>query len=230
MNLLQHVFGRFANHTGLSKKAVLLFVLFSTMSVCVNAQSKPSFVPGELLIRYHKDTDGNEAVEKAGKTIPLDIASLTPEMDKLSADIGIPLEVASLNSGGWLTLAINATVLNTKMVEHLRGHTHVASVEVPEELPAERGWGGSPVFVTFKAGTKEAQEAKNWKKDSPGRSLKKLAEEIEKQLDVPISLEAGKDGMLAVHVNMSDLTLIAVDHLQNLSIIEYVQPNYTMGY
>ena len=58
-------------------------IIFSLLtSVSLLAQSSPSFRSAELLVRYHADTGGHDAVSKASKTVPLDLAGLAPEVEK----------------------------------------------------------------------------------------------------------------------------------------------------
>lgn len=204
---------------------VLLVLILS--SVSMNAQSQPAFAPGEILIRYEAGTDGHAVVEKASRAIPLDLTMLTPEIEKLSTDVGIPLQIVALNSGGWLTIAVNTNALNDQVVAFLNEHEHVASARAAEAA-SQGSFAVPPVHVQFIDGTKEAREVSSSRGNIRGKNVMNVAKQIEKDLAVPVGLGVD-EGALAIHISMKDLVPTVVEKLQALASIKNAQPNYRVG-
>ena len=126
-----------------------------------------------------------------------------------------------LNSGGWITIAVDTEKLYSQLVDVLKSHEHVESAQI------EAGSSDAMVHVQFKAGSEEAKALAAWKPESSGGALLSLVSQIEEQWKVPVQLEVSEAGRLAVGANLKDLTLSVAEALQALPAVEYAQPNYT---
>jgi hypothetical protein len=179
-------------------------ILPLVLAAAPGPQRPPAAVaPGEAIVRF---VDGSPGRPPAKDPDP---AALAPFLEKVSCELGRPLLLRRIASGGELHLGLDLRALTARLEQALRQEaaaTNVAAVEQPLQtrLP-------------------QAAVAASVRGDA-----KKLARRLSESLGLPVAQKKGSDDARLFELDLNALTLDLVARLKARPDVEYAQPNYDM--
>lgn len=211
-------------------KLVTIALVLNALLLVVPAVVWPQFVPGQMIVKFVQGTEGSKAVNHVIQSSPLDYHTLTPIIDHLQSEIGIPLEVTQITSGQRIVLNVESGVLTDRVAGQLTIRPNVADVEVIPRDPTKHGQIPSQktIVVTFTQDSPESTAIlRRTEKASDPRFLK-MVSELEQFIGLPLTGEVYEANMALLQINLQKLTMILIERLQQLVYIESAQPNYIM--
>ncbi len=197
--------------------SVFLGVVLPTI-LLLTSPLQPQFVPGEILAKFVRGTEGDAAVNRASQVTPPDLGVLVPVVKSLQAKTGVPLRAIQIMGGNWLRLSIDSDELTDSLVRKLRARPNIAEVKVGAEPPEGPGGISAPktLAITFSPGT------------TTSKTADQLIRELEQDLDLPLLGEASTQGGVRVRVDLRTLTPMLADQIRALCDIESAQLNYVV--
>ena len=195
------------------------------------AQEKPPappFVPGEVIVKFAPKSQGAELVSAASRGSDQPRAHLTSYVDCLGREVGIPIAVKQLGSGGMLIVAIQSADLAARLLDRLRANQNVQEARaLPGKTPSPLV-GQALVEVEFAEGSPEAEAVA--KIASSGREtgpeLSPITARLERESGVPSTVRVTRSRQLLLSVDLNALTLDLAARLRKRGEVEYAQPNY----
>lgn len=181
------------------------------------------------MARFVPGTAGGEAVARAGRSSPPDLAALVGVTRELETRLGLPLTVTQISSGDWLVLSVDVAALTDRSVGMLRGRESVAAVRTSAPEAGETGAPPSVrVTINFAPGSHEFKAVSDAATGAATEPLISLLAALEAELGVPLSGEPEEAGQLVLQLNLDALTRRLVEELNALPEIESAQPNYIL--
>lgn len=211
-------------------KLVTTTLVLNALLLAVPVVVWPQFVPGQMIVKFVQGTEGSEVVDNVIQSSPLDFHSLTPIIDHLQSEIGIPLEVTQITSGQRIVLNVKSGVLTDRVAEQFITRPNVAAVEVIPRDPAKRGQIPSTktIVVTFTQDSPESTAILRRTENTSDPRFFKMVSELEKFIGLPLTGEVYEADKALLQINLQKLTMILIERLQQLTHIESAQPNYIM--
>ncbi len=214
-----------------------VFCLFVPVAVAIphasglQSTQSPPFVPGEVIVKFSKDSKAGNILARAAKANWETDACLASYLSALSQELGIPLNAKQLTSGGELVLAIQTHELTAKLVARIKQNPRVVRTE--ESKAEEKGIVAAPrseVLVEFTKGSHEAGVIARVRAQGldASSSLQKLAGEMERDLGFKLETRVTKNNQLALVIKVDSLTLELVARLNKHADVEYAQPNFVL--
>lgn len=207
-----------------------VFLLIACVPHMTAAQDKaapPSFVPGEVVVKFRSDSKPAGLVNPKEETSE-PTEALVSYLHSLSSELGIPIEPRRLGSGGSLLLSINQAELLARWSKRVRALETVKDVRLllTEGPPAQPS-----LQVEFAKGSPEekvlSQLAASGKETGP--ELQSINARLSHELGVPLMTTVSPFGRLQIRPDNRALTLDLVERLKKRNEIEYAQPNFTRG-
>lgn len=214
-----------------------VFCLFVPVAVAIphasglQSTQSPPFVPGEVIVKFSKDSKAGNILARAAKANWETDACLASYLSALSQELGIPLNAKQLTSGGELVLAIQTHELTAKLVAHLKRNPRVLrTMEVESDKKGGMGAPRIEVLVEFAAGSHESTIISRAlsKGLNASSSLQELTAELERGLGFKLESRATKNNQLAVVIKVDSLTLDLAARLNKRADVEYAQPNFVL--
>jgi len=207
-------------------KRLFLHPLLAMILFGATTASPQSFVAGEVMIRFRPGSEGSSAVEKVLQDSPPDLRSLEPVVAALQSGARLPMKPGRLTGGNWVLLRIDSSRLAEQAADGIRMHRNVASIR---PVPAQPVQAGAPpdLLIEFKPSSHEFQILAN--PESKTDALLQLVSELASAAGYPLKGSVEKNRLLLVEINLTALTLLAVERLKTLRDIENAQPNYFVG-
>ena len=178
---------------------------------------------GEVIVKF---SDKSKPAEFSAHAIadsnPHD-TKLNSYIQSISAEMGIPLEVTRLGSGGNVILRIRESEIVTSIVNRLREDRNVQDVQIiPENDSA-----APSVEVTFKDDTPEARVLIRASREGaePNSDVQAIAERVQGS-DMGLLPRVTPPGRLVLAIDRRRLTLAVVRQLSQRPDVEYAQPNF----
>ena len=135
--------------------------------------------------------------------------ALVAAIDRLSQQVGLPLTVVRLGSGGEIVLAADRKVLAERMA---RAAGTVPGVRAsPSAEPAPRSTLTPPIQVAVEP--------------APGTDMAALSEAVAREIRAPVSASV-RSGRVVVTLDPAELGPLLAQRLKALPEVEYAQPNY----
>ena len=194
-------------------------VLLSQLA-CVSAPAqqppatrKARFVPGELIVKFRS---GSEAARLAtGPHAATDArATLGPYTDRLSHEIGLPVEAKRALSGGEVLLSIGLPSLTKRLLGEARKENGLQDATLEEG--ASKTAGQSLPAVRVRRSEKDLD-------------AKALTKRLTERLGFSVESRAADGEGLLLFVDGEALTLSTLEALKGRPDVEYAQPNYVLG-
>ncbi len=188
----------------------------------------PQFVPGQVIVKFVQGTDERKAVDNVIQSSPLDLHTLTPIIDHLQSETGIPLKVTQVTSGHRIVLNVEDGALTDRVAGQLTTRPNVAAVEViPRDL-TKHGLVPSPkkIVVTFTPDSPDSIVILRHSEDASDPGFLKMLSEMEQFIGIPLTGEVNAAGKVLLQINLQKLTVILMERLQLLEHVESAQPNY----
>jgi hypothetical protein len=186
------------------------------------------FVPGEAIVRFKP---GSEAAKLMASTPPGSGQpgdALTSYISALSGEIGTPIRVKQLLSGGSLVLEIDTSALSARIRDRLRAQPNVKQALAAPADPARPPASRIGFQVEFLEKSPEA--AAVGKAASAGREsdpeLQGIAASFTRQTGVSFIPAVSPARQLLLSVDLEAVTLDLVARLRKLAHVEYAQPNF----
>jgi hypothetical protein len=177
------------------------------------ASKRARFVPGEIVVKFRSGSEGARLVTGPGAATDLR-ATLSPYTDRLSREIGLPVEAQRALSGGEVLLAIGLPALTNRLLAEAMKERSLEGARVQEGALKTGGRNLSAVRVHLtKTGT-----------DDKAAVTKRLAE----RLGFKVESRADNEGLL-LFVDSEAVTLRALGVLMGRPEVEYAQLNYILG-
>lgn len=177
------------------------------------SERKARFVPGELIVKFKAGSEGARLV--AGPTTATDArGSLGPYTERLSREIGLPVEAKRALSGGEILLSLGLPSLTNRLL------TEVKKEGALKEATLEEG-GARTGGLTFPA-VRARQIA-------TGTDAKALTKRLTERLGFLVESRAADGEQILLFVDSEALTLRALEALKARPDVEYAQLNYVLG-
>lgn len=211
-------------------KVVTTTLVLNALLLAVPVVVWPQFVPGQLIVKFDQGTEGSKAVDKVIQSSPLDFHTLTPIIDHLQSETGIPLEVTQITSGQRIVLNVKSGVLTDRVAEQFTTGPNVADVEVIPRDSSNHGQIPSTktIVVTFTQDSPESTAILRRTENASDPRFLKMVSELEKFIGLPLTGEVYEADKALLQINLQKLTMILIERLQQLPYIESAQPNYIM--
>lgn len=188
-----------------------------------------SFVPGEVVVKFLPSTRIAESVElKPGASEPAE--QVLEYVQSVSADMGIPLQVKRLGSGGSIVLTINQSELLERWSKKLRAKENISLIEPQPPEGSPRSSEPSLLVGFAKASPEEkilSQAVLNG--TDADSAVRPIVESLRKELNAPLVANVEPPGRLQIKPDIKALTLYVVERLKRKAEIEYAQPNFIRG-
>jgi hypothetical protein len=193
----------------------------------LTAQEKSAaqlFAPGEIIVKFSGKSEGGQISARAiAEGTPSD-AALTSYIQVLSKEVGVPLEVKQLGSGGSLVVAVRRPELIAILLKRLRETTDVKETRVVS--------GNDPtapaVEVDFVQGSPEtevlAQESSET--GAPGPQAQAITERLKHACGLALTSRIVSRSQIVVTPDLRALTLDLAARLSKRTDVEYAQPNF----
>ena len=194
--------------------------------------TSPPFVPGEVLLHFISGSAGNDAVEKALQVTPPDLQALASIAGELQAATRIPLKATRVASGNWVVLAVEPGALANRAASDLRARKNIESVEVVTLEPLPQGLMPKPkgLQIRFTSRSPESEIISKKMSGAEDPRFARLIGELSEALGLPLKGYVGDGDRLVLEIDLGALTPILVERLKALPDVEFVQPNYKVGF
>jgi Fervidolysin N-terminal prodomain len=196
---------------------VWLTVLLQIACLAGPAQEPPSgrkarFVPGELIVKFKA---GSEAARLAADPGAVTHARTTlgPYTDRLSREIGLPVEAKRTLSGGEVLLSIGLPSLTNRLLGEACREDGLKDVRVQEGSAKTAGQTPAAVRAHI-SGT--------------GLDTQALTKRLTERLGFQVQSRS-VDGVLLLFVDSEAVTLRALEAVKGRPDVEYAQLNYVLG-
>ncbi len=167
----------------------------------------PSFVPGQVLLKFAEGTIGHDAVVAATQSNKVDSDDLASVARALGMRTGIPLIPASIGSGYWMVMRVDTVSLLGQVADWLERRAETRLIE-------KHAAGGLTLnLVDSVSASQVAQLVEAW---SVGVS-------------VPLNGKLTSPRDLTLSIDHARLTLDLVSRLKALPEVASVQPNYAQA-
>lgn len=198
--------------------ATLLTLLAQLACLSAPAQQPPTaskarFVPGELIVKFRSGSEGARLVTGPGAATDAR-AALAPYTDRLSREIGLPLEAKRAMSGGEVLLSIGLPSLTKRLLGEARKEKGLKEATL-EEGAAKAA--GQPL-PAVRARLSETDQ-----------DPKALTQRLTERLGFPVQSRTADGEGLLLFVDGEALTLRALEALKVRPDVEHAQPNYVLG-
>jgi hypothetical protein len=202
----------------------LLFAVCLLAAAALKADGSPSFVAGDLIVRFQDDSDAGQAVTRAlrAERPPADVVALAT---RLSAELGVPLVAARVTSGRELVLSVERAELAQALARRVRRDPQVrgvAPVAAPKMvLPAARLAFAVDLAPDSEAGRQVQEAARSGRRTTP--EVAALVARLAADLYPQPAGHVGARGELILTIDVATLTRELVGRLARRPDVEYAQ-------
>ena len=199
---------------------IFFLVLGALVSVFGTSASQPAdFVPGEILVRFTRGSEGSAAVDRASTATPPTLDALASVIQGLQNETGIPLRAKKLQAGGWVLLEVDSEKLATELF------SRISRAEVAVEVKTgSRSW----VIIRFAAESSEYIAVQEKVRSGGDVEFNDLIRNLESETGLPLVAKPGESGELELRVDLRELTSTLVLRLKSLCGVESAQPNFLL--
>ncbi len=184
------------------------WVIALAVLVAAQIEEPADFALAEVVVRFASGSEGRPPATEAAGDIELD-----PFLEAVSREIGRPLLLQRVGSGGDLILALDASALAGHLESILKvrpGVRDAAALAPQTERPRPEPRAAVKVRLTA---------------DAP-----ELAGQLSRELDLPIVERTLPGGEHLFEVDLRALTLDVIERLKGRPDVDYAQPNYAVSY
>jgi hypothetical protein len=174
---------------------------------------KARFVAGELIVKFAAASEAARlaASPAAARDARGALASVT---DRLSRDVGVPLEARRVLSGGEVLIAVGLPSLARQLLAEVRKDAALRNATLEE--PVEKG-------------KTRARPAVRARVAQPSTDAGALTRRLSGSLGFPVTSRAADGDEILLFVDGEAVTLRTLDRLKGRPEVEYAQPNYLLG-
>lgn len=177
------------------------------------AVSEP-FVPGELIVLFAPGSEQHEQVARAAAQPTPDIGRLQPIANRLGSEVGAPMRVQRLGSGGMVIMSIDPAAVRDRISAALVAPNAFPGARV-ERPPSTREQPSSADFIVRPAAAQPI---------APAEVDSRLAL-VREQLQVPLTGQTTGDGAITVLIQWNELTRIVAERLRHQPSVTDVELN-----
>jgi hypothetical protein len=207
------------------------FLVLDLASCPVAAQEKPlaqPFVPGEVVVKFSPTSKAAALVAGASASSDQPNAPLASYVDSLAREVGIPIGVKRLGSGGMLIVSIQRANLVARLLERLRANPHVKEAGALSAAPPPPLVAQGVVQVEFAERSPEAEAVAKIAASGreTGPELDPIIKGLEHDSGIPSTARITSSRQILLSVDLSALTLDLAARLRKCADVEYAQPNF----
>jgi hypothetical protein len=173
----------------------------------------PRVVPGELIVKFVATSEAARVVARstAAADVGEAFASVT---DRLSREVGLPLEARRVLSGGEVLLALSLPALTERLLAEVRKDEALRSAALDERA---------------EAGPHHPSPAVRARLSRPGADVPALRARLSGRLGFALASRAAGEDEVLLFADVDAVTQRALDVLKARPDVEYAQPNYLLG-
>jgi len=207
------------------------FLVMALSSSPVGAQEKPltpPFVPGEVMVKFSPTSKAAALVAAASANSDRPDARLVSYVDSLAREVGIPIAVKRLGSGGMMTVSIRGSDLVARLLSRLRANPHVKEASASSGTPSPSMVPQAMVHVEFVERSTEAEAVAKIADSGreTGPELDPFVKGMERESGIPLIARVTSPRQVQLSVDLGALTLDLAARLRKCAGVEYAQPNF----
>ncbi len=183
---------------------------------------------GEVVVKFVECSSFNHSIQAATARGLSESPDLNAQVDVLSEQLNIPFTAQRLTSGGELVIGLGVQDVLDGFAAKIEPLPDVEQVEVrvdPSNNPFNRR---DEVIISFKPGSDAFKAWQDAEKTGQEQTVSRLLQSLQQHASSQLSGRLLPDGRVAVAIDFYTMTGELAEKLNELSEVEYAQPNYIM--
>ena len=212
---------------------VCALLVMTVVLLSSHAWSQPRIVPGQVIIKFSPGSQSADAVAKASRTTPPDLASVKPVSLTLQDRYGVLLKPLRFKGDERMLFSIDVDHATHELQSQLQLLSAVSSVHEALSPTTEKLGASQPkkLKISFVDNSQEFTFLeKRSTSDQPSALLDELLLHLQETILIPLKGEVSESGDLLVWTDLTALTQSVVSQLSQEPEIESAQPNYLLSF